>query len=311
MGCQYDGNVRRQVSQWEERGRNVTTFQWPAGPFRRGPALAPLPALRPIDLTGARERAIVSAVRIATWNVNGIRARQAQVAEWLRQEQPDVVCLQELKAELAQIPEACKSEDYWAYWHCRRGYSGVSLQVRKDLVPVEPVFSHPDFDMESRIVQLEVGNLVIASVYVPNGGKDFPAKLAFLESLIGWTRRLHASGRELMLCGDLNIARTETDVHPRERKAGAIGQLPEERALFERLLGDDLVDVGRALDPDNENLFTWWAPWRNLRARNIGWRLDYVLASKPIAARATSCVVRPEVGTSDHAPVIMAAPKLP
>jgi exodeoxyribonuclease-3 len=244
-------------------------------------------------------------MRIATWNVNGIRARETQLAEWLRREQPDVVCLQELKAELAQIPEPCKLEEYWGYWHCLRGYSGVSLQVRKVLVRGEAVFSHPEFDMESRIVQLELGGLTIASVYVPNGGKDFPAKLSFMERLIAWSRQLHEAGRQLVLCGDLNIARAEIDVHPKERKPHAIGQLPEERALFERLLGDHLVDVGRALDPANEQLFTWWAPWRNLRARNIGWRLDYVLASKPIAAQAASCVVLAEVGTSDHAPVVM------
>ena len=87
-----------------------------------------------------------------------------------------------------------------------------------------------------------------------------------------------------MLCGDLNVARTDTDVHPKERKPRAIGQLPEERALLERIIGRGLVDVGRALDPDNDGLFTWWAPWRNMRQRNIGWRLDYVLASEALAA---------------------------
>jgi exodeoxyribonuclease-3 len=244
-------------------------------------------------------------MRIATWNVNGIRARQAELVEWLRQDRPDVVCLQELKAELAQIPEVCRLEDYWAYWHCLRGYSGVSLHVRKDLVEREPEYSHPEFDMESRIVQVDLGNTVLASVYVPNGGKDFEAKLNFLTRLIAWTRRLHQEGRELVLCGDMNIARSEIDVHPKERKPRAIGQLPEERELFQELLGEHLVDVGRALDPANENLFTWWAPWRNLRARNIGWRLDYVLASKAIAEQAASCVVLKDVGTSDHAPVVM------
>jgi exodeoxyribonuclease-3 len=244
-------------------------------------------------------------MRIATWNVNGIRARQAELVEWLRQDRPDVVCLQELKAELAQIPEVCRLEDYWAYWHCLRGYSGVSLHVRKDLVEREPAYSHPEFDMESRIVQVDLGNTVLASVYVPNGGKDFEAKLNFLTRLIAWTRRLHQEGRELVLCGDMNIARSEIDVHPKERKPRAIGQLPEERELFQELLGEHLVDVGRALNPANENLFTWWAPWRNLRARNIGWRLDYVLASKAIAERAASCVVLKDVGTSDHAPVVM------
>ncbi len=86
-------------------------------------------------------------------------------------------------------------------------------------------------------------------------------------------------GAASILCGDLNVARTDRDVHPKERKPDVIGQLPDERALIERLIGAGLVDVGRALDPDNDGLFTWWAPWRNLRQRNIGWRLDYVLAS--------------------------------
>ncbi len=108
----------------------------------------------------------------------------------------------------------------------------------------------------------------------------------------------------VVLCGDINVARTDRDVHPKERKPGVIGQRPEERALLRALLGHGLVDVGRALDPDNDNLFTWWAPWRNLRQRNIGWRIDYVLASDALASAATSCKVLAEVGTSDHAPVV-------
>ena len=248
-------------------------------------------------------------MRIATWNVNGIRARQTQVADWMGRDRPDVVCLQELKAEAAQIPDCCRLDVYWVYWHCLRAFSVVSLHIRKDFAPEPPSFTHPDFDMESRIVQCQLGQLVLASVYVPNGGKDYPAKLAFLERLIAWSRDVTASGRELVLCGDMNIARTEIDVHPKERKPRAIGQLPEERELFERLLGDRLTDMGRAMDPANENLFTWWAPWRNLRARNIGWRLDYVLASKGIASRAERCVVQADVGTSDHAPVLLTAPE--
>ena len=109
-------------------------------------------------------------MKIATWNVNGVRARQAQLREWLERDRPDVVCLQELKAELSQIPEQVKLEDYHAYWHGFRAYSGVSLHIRKGLFGAEPAFSHPEFDMESRIVQAELGRLVIASVYVPNGG---------------------------------------------------------------------------------------------------------------------------------------------
>jgi exodeoxyribonuclease-3 len=244
-------------------------------------------------------------MKIATWNVNGIRARAAQVQQWLDHERPDVVCLQELKAERAQVPEALERTDYHAFWHCCKGYSGVSLHLRKESFPDEPVYSHPPFDLESRIVQAELGNLIMASRYVPNGGKDYPAKLSFLGRLVDWVRELRAGGRELLLAGDVNIARTEMDVHPRERKPMAIGQRPEERALFEALVATGLTDVGRAMDPENAGLFTWWAPWRNLRARNIGWRLDYLLASPGLAARVSSCVVQADVGTSDHAPVVM------
>ena len=244
-------------------------------------------------------------MRVATWNVNGIRARQAQFCEWLARDRPDVVCLQELKAEPAQVPPQCRLEDYHVFWHGMRAYSGVSLHLRKAAFAGEPVFSHPEFDMESRIVQAELGGTVFASVYVPNGGKDYAAKIAFMKSLAAWARRLHAEGRSIVLCGDINIARTDMDVHPRERKPGIIGQRPEERELFEALLSENLVDVGRALDPGNANLFTWWPPWRNMRARNIGWRLDYVLASAPLAGRASACTVLADFGTSDHAPVVM------
>jgi exodeoxyribonuclease-3 len=244
-------------------------------------------------------------MKLATWNVNGIRARAEQAHEWLERERPDVVCLQELKAELSQVPEALMRQDYHAFWHCCKGYSGVSLQFRKDTFPDHPVFTHPPFDLESRVVTADVGAFTIASMYVPNGGKDYPGKITFLNALIEWARELRAAGRELILAGDINIARSEMDVHPRERNPMKTGQRAEERALFEQLLETGLTDVGRAVDPDNEGLFTWWAPWRNMRQRNIGWRLDYLLASPGVATRVTGCVVQAEVGTSDHAPVIM------
>ena len=244
-------------------------------------------------------------MKLATWNVNGIRARHAQVHEWIERDRPDVVCLQEIKASSDQVPVAlCEMQGYWCQWHGGKGYSGVALHVSKSLIPERPTFSSPSFDYESRILTVDIGELTIASVYVPNGGKDFPAKMAFLEAMDAYAQNVQASGRQLVLLGDMNVARTERDVHPRERKPRAIGQLPEERALIERLLSRGLVDVGRALDPDNDDLFTWWAPWRNMRQRNIGWRLDHVFASEPLAARATACPVLKDVGTSDHAPVM-------
>jgi len=114
----------------------------------------------------------------------------------------------------------------------------------------------------------------------------------------------HAAGRALVVAGDLNVARTDLDVHPKERKPGIIGQRPDERALLERLFSHGLVDLGRALHPGDAGLFTYWAPWRSLRQRNIGWRIDYVAASEALAARAARCDVLADFGTSDHAPVI-------
>jgi exodeoxyribonuclease-3 len=195
-------------------------------------------------------------------------------------------------------------EGYWCRWHGVGGYSGVGLHISKDAAPEPPAFFHPEFDFECRAIAAEVAGVTVVSVYVPNGGKDFPAKMRFLSAIESYARGFQQQGRPLILCGDLNVARTDRDVHPKERKPNAIGQLPVEREQLERILACDLVDVGRAVDPDNDGLFTWWAPWRNLRERNIGWRLDYTLASTAIASKVVSCKVQKEVGTSDHAPVV-------
>ncbi len=244
-------------------------------------------------------------MKIATWNVNGIRARCVQVMEWLATEKPDIACLQELKAAPDQVPpDLLNLEDYWAYWHGAKAYSGVALLVAKRVAPDRPAFTHPQFDHETRIVVTEVGGLSVASVYVPNGGKEFAPKIAFLEALAELAGAHAGAKKPLVICGDLNVAHRDIDVHPKERKPTAIGQLPEERALFDRLLSQSLVDVGRRLNPSDEAYFTWWAPWRGLRQRNIGWRLDYVLATPELAGTATACPAYREVGTSDHGPVV-------
>ena len=124
-------------------------------------------------------------MRIATWNVNGIRARQAQLASGWSATGPTSCVCRRSRPSRPRSRSAASWTDYCVYWHCRRGYSGVSLQIRKDLLERAGLF-HPDFDMESRIVQADDGNLVLASVYVPNGGKDFPAKMSFLERACRW-----------------------------------------------------------------------------------------------------------------------------
>ena len=243
-------------------------------------------------------------MKVATWNVNGIRARSSQVVSWIDREEPDVICLQEIKASRDKVPEPLvEVAGYHACWHGHGGYSGVALLLRTKRFPQPPLFTHPTFDLETRIVVAEVEGTVYGSMYVPNGGKDLEAKMTFLTELERWVGAIVASGKRVVLCGDYNVARAEVDVHPLLCKP-MVGQSPPERALIDALFSHGLVDVGRYCDPDNDRLFTWWAPWRNLRERNIGWRLDYIAASADLVDGSTTCKVYRDVGTSDHGPVI-------
>ncbi|MBP8273296.1 MAG: exodeoxyribonuclease III [Acidobacteria bacterium] len=246
-------------------------------------------------------------MKLITWNVNGIRARHTQLIELMEREQPDVVCLQEIKASPAQVPEfpihSALAGDYRTFWHGSGGYSGVALLVKRTASASLDV-THPAFDFEFRIASCVVNGVRIAATYVPNGGKDYEAKLRFLEGLAQWADAARASGEPLAICGDLNVAFEDRDIHVKERKPNQIGTRPEERALIGRLIDAGLVDVGRTLDPDNDDLFTWWPPWRSMRQRNIGWRIDYILASAPLGPSAKTCVSMREFGTSDHAPVM-------
>ena len=241
-------------------------------------------------------------MKIATWNVNGIRARSVEVQQLLEREQPDVLCLQEIKASPQHVPESLSALDYWTFWHGHKGYSGVALLLRKATFPGRPQFSHPEFDRETRVVEATVGDLRFASIYVPNGGKDFDAKLRFLEGL----EKYAASRRDgrVVLCGDLNVALEERDVHPKLRKEGQIGTTSVERGLLSKIISHGLVDLARKFAPDDDDLFTWWAPWRNQRERNIGWRIDYLLGSAALADQAKSMASLREFGSSDHGPVV-------
>ena len=246
-------------------------------------------------------------MKVATWNVNGLRARHAQLVQWVAEEQPDVLCLQEIKATQDQIPDPLTTlTEYWNYWHGGpKGYSGVSLHIRRALSLERPLFTHPAFDSEYRIVDALVGNTRFASIYVPNGGKDFGAKIEFLRELGVWTAERQALGERMVISGDLNVALTDADLAPSEIKQGAIGQRPAERDLLRKAIEPGLVDIIRQQNPTANDVFTWWAPWRNMREKNVGWRIDFVLASRELAQRVKSCVVRREILGSDHAPVVV------
>src|SRR5262249_16389557 len=156
-------------------------------------------------------------------------------------ERPDVLCLQEVKAAREQIPaELGDLGGYYCFWHGYKGYSGVALHLSRAAFSRPPEYGHSAFDLESRIVTASFGTLLFASVYVPKGGKDFPAKVRFLDALDEWAADLERRGIELVLCGDLNVAREGRDVHPTLRNVLQIGQTSEEQAQLEHVIGRGL-----------------------------------------------------------------------
>ena len=197
----------------------------------------------------------------------------------MEREQPDVFCLQEIKAAPDQIPMVlCEIEGYWCYWHGEKGYSGVGLHVRRRLCPSGRRSHIPRSTMRTGSSRSRSGGRRSRRFTCRTAARTFRRRCSSSRrsSAFAAERRAAAAARDLRRP---QRRAHRFDVHPKERKPRAIGQLPEERELIERIIGHGLVDVGRALDPDNDQMFTWWAPWRNMRQRNIGWRLDYVLAS--------------------------------
>ena len=264
----------------------------------------PVQTSLPLGVRAAPAPRADARLTVTTWNVNGIRARADEVAAFVERERPDVLCLQEIKASPDKVPAPLSDlAGYWSVWHGNKGYSGVGLHLSRARFPDPPSFAHPSFDHETRIVVAQAGPLRVASTYVHNGNKDFPPKVAFLRALREWASEGIAAGDSVLLCGDLNVAREPRDVHPTLRNPRQIGQTPEEQQMLEEILGAGLHDLLRSFAPDDDRLFTWWAPWRQMRERNIGWRLDYVLADAALAKKATACSAERLYGTSDHAPV--------
>ena len=223
-----------------------------------------------------------------------MRARQAQLEAWIATVQPDVLCLQEIKASRRSCRRSlCEVDGLLVLLARREGLFGRrALLCGATLAPERPAFvtSGVRFRERGSSTARLRRTLTVASVYVPNGGKDFDGEDALPRGARGDSRPADAARRQpLVICGDLNVARTDTDIHPKERKLKQIGAASRRaRAASNACSSHGLVDVGRAIDPEDDGLFTWWAPWRNMRQRNIGWRIDYVLASAGAAARAAS-----------------------
>ena len=245
-------------------------------------------------------------MRVVTWNVNGIRARVAQVLEFLEQHEPCALLLQEIKAAPEQVPAELHAlaDRYWLHWHgALGGYSGVALLLSKRTFPDEPAFEVPPLDFETRVALARTSRGTLAVMYLPNGGKDYAAKIRFLTELGPWIHEESARG-PFLLAGDMNVTRTEMDVHPSQRDADAIAQRPDERALFEAAIaGGELTDLTRVKHPDDATFFTWWPFWKGAKQRNLGQRIDYVFTNLALAQTLESVTLHRTYGSSDHAPL--------
>ena len=251
-------------------------------------------------------------MKIATFNINGIRRRLPNLLEWLREAEPDVACLQELKAAQEAFPqEALAQAGYEAVWKGERTWNGVAILSR--LGP--PILTRTrlpgdESDRQARYIEAAVDGLLIACLYAPNGnpqpGPRFDYKLAWLERLHKHATALRRTGAPVVLAGDFNVAPTELDIYPtRSWDKDALIQ-PESRAAFRRLLGRSWTDALRLLHPD-ARIYTFWDYKRQRWPRNAGLRLDHLLLSANLRDRLVEAGVDREVrgreGASDHAPV--------
>ena len=254
-----------------------------------------------------------ASLRIATYNVNGLRGRLPRVLEWLEREQPDIACLQELKGEDTVFPRAeLENAGYGALWHGQRSWNGVAILARGQ-PPIESRRGLPgggSEDTHSRYLEAAAHGLLIGCLYLPNGnpqpGPKFDYKLAWFERLIAHAKRLMASGSPVVLAGDYNVVPTdELDIYdPKSWRKDALLQ-PESRECYARLLAQGWTDALRATHP-GEKIFTFWDYFRNHWPRNAGLRIDHLLLSPDLAPKLVDAGVdtwvRGQPGASDHAP---------
>ncbi|MDQ6435943.1 exodeoxyribonuclease III [Mesorhizobium sp. LHD-90] len=248
---------------------------------------------------------------IATYNINNVNRRLANLLAWLRARQPDVVCLQELKCLDRDFPASKLAQaGYGAVWLGQRTWNGVAILAGA----AEPVLTRTalpgdDADLQSRYIEAAVGGILIACVYAPNGnprpGPKFDYKLAWLERLRLHATRLRRTGAPIVLAGDFNVAPTELDIYPTNSWDEDALVQPESRAAFRKLVGRSWTDAIRALHSE-QRIYTFWDYKRNRWARDAGLRLDHLLLSPDLAGRLVAAGVDREArgleDASDHAP---------
>ncbi|WP_299116211.1 exodeoxyribonuclease III [uncultured Winogradskyella sp.] len=249
-------------------------------------------------------------MKIASYNVNGIRAALKKgFIEWLTATDPDVICLQEIKAQEDQLDlnvfaEAGYSYNYW-FSAQKKGYSGVAILSKTEPNHIEFGTGIESMDFEGRNIRADFDNVSVMSLYLPSGTNDarLSFKLNYMDEFQDYINSLRKDFPKLIICGDYNICHEEIDIHNPKMK-GVSGFLPEEREWLGNFLDSGLVDTFRYLNPELQK-YSWWSYRANARANNKGWRLDYALATKPLQENLKRSVILTEAVHSDHCPIML------
>jgi exodeoxyribonuclease III len=245
-----------------------------------------------------------------SWNVNGVRAAQRKgMLDWLHATQPDILALQETKAQPDQLDaELRQPEGYHTYWSSaeRKGYSGVALYSKTEPLSVQLGLGIDEYDSEGRTIVAEYTDFVFITAYFPNGSADhsrLPYKMRYYADFLTYCDNLRAQGKSVIFCGDVNTSHRPIDLaRPRENEKKT-GFLPEERAWIDEVIAAGYIDIFRSLNPELEGAYSWWTARAGARERNVGWRLDYFFISPDLRDRVVTAEIHPEVMGSDHCPV--------
>ena len=251
-------------------------------------------------------------MKIAAWNVNGVRAALNKGADdWWNSQDLDVLCLQEIKAMPEQLTEKQHTQfgEMQPFWNpaVRKGYSGVATFTKRQPLEIQFGLGDARFDNEGRVIQTRFDDFVLFNIYFPNGQRDhgrLQYKLDFYAHLLEVCDRLHAAGDQIILTGDFNTAHRPIDLKNPKQNENTSGFMPVERAWIDRYLEKGFMDAYRKKYPERE-AYTWWTYRTGARKRNIGWRLDYFLISKRLVDRIEDVVIFGDVEGSDHCPVVL------
>lgn len=248
-------------------------------------------------------------LKILSWNVNGIRAVcKKGFVDWFIKENPDIMCLQETKAHVAQVPvDISDMKGYRTYFSSaeRKGYSGVGVLTKHEPFDIKKGFGRAEFDNEGRTLIVDYGEFILFSMYFPNGGMSearLKYKMDFYNAFLEFINNVKEQGKKLIICGDINTAHTEIDIARPKENEKVSGFLQEERAWIDKLIAHGFIDTFRVFDHEGGN-YTWWDYKSRARQRNIGWRLDYFFISENLQKHLKSAFIMSDVYGSDHCPL--------